>query len=378
MRYSTRPLSELVPFLLSKGREGEFWDFKQEWHEKMPELIKDIICFANTVHDEDCHLIFGISDDLAITGMKKQRKQLAEILDALSNLNYAGDNIPEVSLETVTCEGVDIDVLTIKNTDNTPIYLKKPYGEMLAGCIYARVGDRNTPNKGNAEISVIEKLWKKRFGLLKSPLDYIVDSFDRKLEWIESEENYYNLYRPEYTVERRSEDEQERNQDEFYSYALTNERTSFYMLDIKARGTILKSHQIAVLDSGRLSIPVPKWGFISLDTYHRDVLAYKYYINGDFSDRLLSFMYDPSNSDQRWAFESFAKVVLFYKSDEERRLFEETVAQNPEQVRKLISDSTEYEHITTECKEKTEHYKKKLRTGIVLNTLLSDGRKASL
>ena len=46
---------------IGKGHEGDFWDFKQEWHQDMSELIKDIICFANTAHSENCYLIFGVN-----------------------------------------------------------------------------------------------------------------------------------------------------------------------------------------------------------------------------------------------------------------------------------------------------------------------------
>ena len=40
-------LQELVLSLLEQGKEGEYWDFKQEWHEKIEDLLKDIICFTN-------------------------------------------------------------------------------------------------------------------------------------------------------------------------------------------------------------------------------------------------------------------------------------------------------------------------------------------
>ena len=92
MRYSKLPLDELISFFLKQKREGEFWDFKQEWHEKTEDLLKDIICFANTVHDEDCFIIFGIADDLSITGMAGERKKQADIIDTISNLSFAGDN----------------------------------------------------------------------------------------------------------------------------------------------------------------------------------------------------------------------------------------------------------------------------------------------
>ena len=66
--YSTK---QLVNFFIAQGKEGECWDFKQEWHDNIADLVKDIICFANTTHDENCYLIFGVSNDLQVVGMKK-------------------------------------------------------------------------------------------------------------------------------------------------------------------------------------------------------------------------------------------------------------------------------------------------------------------
>ena len=69
MRYKDMPLEELIKYLLTQHRETDFWDVKQEWHEHVEDLIKDIICFANTVHNEDCYLIIGITDELKIRGI---------------------------------------------------------------------------------------------------------------------------------------------------------------------------------------------------------------------------------------------------------------------------------------------------------------------
>ena len=146
MRYSQLPLEELISFFLSRGKEGDFWDFKLEWHEKIEDLIKDIICFSNTVHDENCYLVFGIADDGSIMGMSSARRKQADILDAISNLNFAGDNLPNISVETIRFDNTELDVLIVYNTNSTPIYLKKTYGKMKQGCIYARVGDRNVSN----------------------------------------------------------------------------------------------------------------------------------------------------------------------------------------------------------------------------------------
>ena len=149
---------------MRKGKEGDYWDFKQEWHEHSGDLVKDIVCFANTVHDKDCYLIFGISDSLEITGMKKERRKQADILDILAKINFAGDIVPQIEVDTVSLDGKEVDILTVFNTDNTPIYLKKPYHQMQSGCVYTRVGDRNTPNNGNADMVQIEYLWKKDLG----------------------------------------------------------------------------------------------------------------------------------------------------------------------------------------------------------------------
>ena len=141
--YSTK---QLVKFFLEQGKEGECWDFKQEWHDDMSNLIKDIICLANTVHDENCYIIFGVSDDLRIVGMQKPRRKQADIIDAISNLHFAGDNYPKISIETIKYNDIELDVLIINDTDKTPIFLKKQYGKIREGCIYLRIGDKNTPD----------------------------------------------------------------------------------------------------------------------------------------------------------------------------------------------------------------------------------------
>ena len=78
---------------------------------------------------------------------------------------------------------------------------------MLEGCIYTRVGDKNTPDNGNALISQIEMLWKKRLGLTKPKLDFIKEHLLKKEEWVQSSDDStykyfdYNIYLPEYTIE---------------------------------------------------------------------------------------------------------------------------------------------------------------------------------
>jgi len=366
-------ITQLIKYFLEQGKEGECWDFKQEWHEDTPALIKDIICFANTVHDENCYIILGVSDDLQITGMKKSRKKQADIIDTISNLHFAGDNYPKISVQTVKYDGKELDVLIIYNTDKTPIYLKKQYGKMRDGCIYMRIGDKNTPDNGNADISDIENLWRKRLGLTKAPLDYIYDRMHNKLEWFEKEGCFYNIFKPEYTIEIIQEDN-DKETDEFYSYAMTNESTSFETLDIKYQQTILDSFQIAVLDSGRLRVPVPKWGFICHDEYHMNKYSYKYYVLQSNRFRVLTFLYDKENNDERIAFDNLKEVVLFYNSDNERLAFEAYIEENPSLVDSQLKNIERYNYIHTDNEQKTAVYRTRLQVGLALNKLLIEWR----
>lgn len=369
--YST---DSLIRFFLEQGKEGDCWDFKQEWHENIADLIKDIICFANTVHDENCYLIFGVADNLDVTGMQKPRKKQADIIDTISNLIFAGDVHPTVEVKTIVFNGVELDVLTIFNVENTPIYLKKQYGQMRPGCIYTRTGDKNTPDNGNADVADIENLWRKRLGLTKPPLEYIYDRLHNKTEWTSSDNGYYNVYRPEYTIEIYPNDDD--LDAEFYAYAMPNSNTSYDELNIKYQTTTLDSYQVVVLDGGRLQIPTPTWGYICHDEYglhHK--YSYKYYVDGSKRYRLLRFLYDPQNSDHRYAFMHLQEVVVFYYSDEERLAFESYIEGRQNLLSDKISEITRFDHINTDSDRKTEVYKKRLQVGVALNVLLEEWRK---
>lgn len=365
---------QLVKFFLGEGKEGECWDFKQEWHDSMASLIKDIICFANTVHDEDCYIIFGVSDDLTITGMTKPRKKQADVIDAISNLLFAGDNYPKIEVETITIDNIQIDVLKIFNITNTPVYLKKRYGEMNPGCIYLRTGDKNTPDNGNADISDIQNLWKKRFGLTKSQLEYIYDRLHNKLEWVENNNVYYNIYHPEYTI--TITDDEKDLQPEFYAYTMINRSTFYEELSIKYQNTVLENYQLVVLDGGRLQIPIPEWGFICRDKYRvNSKYSYKFYVCGDDRYRLFRFLYDGKNSEQRFAFSRLKEVVVFYYSEEERVAFEAYIEENPELLNEKIKDITRFDKLNTENATKTEVYKERLTVGLALNDILVSWRE---
>lgn len=193
-----------ITTLIQSGHEGEYWDFKQEWHKENDRLLHDIFCFANTVHNRDCHLIIDVSDDGKVIGVgEENRIKQAGILDLLANTVFAGDNIPEIRVDTMRLEDKEIDVLTVMNSFNVPYYLKskcKKHNNIKEGYIYSRIGDKNTPTNQNATIQQIEMLWKKRLGLTQPHLDQIVQRLENKIEWEQNENGYYNIYKPEFML----------------------------------------------------------------------------------------------------------------------------------------------------------------------------------
>jgi hypothetical protein len=364
-------LEQLVRYCVANGKENEFWDFKQEWHEEMSDLIKDIVCFSNTVHDKDCYIIFGISDELKIVGMKKPRTKQSDILDAIANLHFAGDIYPKITVDTITINQCEIDVLTVYNEHQVPLYLKKSYGKMKSGCIYSRLGDKNTPDNGNAEFRLIENLWKKRFGLTKPPLLYIYDRLANLSEWEEYENSYYNIYHPEYVLEILDE---ERDLDkEFYVYVMSNSHTSYEILNIKYQSTILDTFQLVVLDGGRLTVPIPTWGCFKVDYNHR--FFYKYYIQNSKEYKVLKFFYNEENLDKRWAMERLMEVVLLFASEEERRAFEKHVMENFTLLQEQLHNSKSFSHVDMGNQEITKTYQERLRLGEILKIWLNDWQK---
>lgn len=372
---TNKELATIVIDLISSGKEGAYWDFKMEWHEKIEDLIKDIVCFTNTVHDKDSYIIFGVNDSQQIVGMKQPRRKQADIIDALSKLQFATVHTPEISVNTVILDGKEIDVLTVYNTEQTPVFLKQNYGKMKAGCIYARVADRNTPDNGNANLELIELLWKKRFGLTKPALSFILDHLSNKHEWNEERQSYYNIYRPEYSLQIREYDDTDRNADEFYGYVQTNESMFFEELAIIANNSTLMTHQLAVLDSGRLTVPIPEWGYIRRDQYYHDSVAYKYYVKDSDTYKLLQFLYDPTNMEQTIALGKHLEVVLLFQCQQEAEDFTVYCEQKTDQIDKYIAEHIADVHIWTDSDQKTKVYKERILTGRCLKQLLNNYRQ---
>jgi len=362
--------------LINTGHEGDYWDFKQEWASSLDDIVKDIICFSNTVHDLNCYIIIGVNDKCEVVGMKEPRRKQADLLDAVSYYHFAGENVPIFSVETIKLNRCDIDIITIYNTLTTPVYLRKNQGKLIRGIIYSRTGDKNTPFDSIANATVVEDLWKKRFGLLKPKLEYLIDSLKEKDHWTRVEDIFHNCYKPEFTIEIKSNDDDSRvDKREFYSYAMANESTDFGMIALKHSSTTLIEIPIVFLDGYRFLTPCPEWGTMRQNgRIHFEHLAYKYFVVNSIRYKLHHFLYDDNSGDQRIARNNLLEVALIFKSEDERIEFEHYVESNYHDIQAEIATSDRYKYLEDSQDKMHKKYVIGLRTGEVLKRQLKQMR----
>lgn len=347
-------------------------------------MLHDILCFANTVHNEDCYIIIGVTDNGEIIGLSEDspnRKNQENILTLLHSTVFAGDLTPSISLETIKITSKEVDVLTIHNSFHVPYYLKfvpKRSNGLQFGYIYSRNGDRNTPITENSSMGQIELLWKKRLGLLNPPLQQIVSRLKNKIEWEQVEDTYYNIYNPDFKLVKEW-DIEDRTHDNrpFYSYNQYNESTSFLTLKILCKETVLKQFEIVILDSGRYSTPAPEWGFIH-DPIHRtqSLFSYRYMLKDSIDFAIQQFLYDEENHEQEAAKGRLDEVVLYFDTKEAQELFHQTIESNPEIVNQYIEDAKLRSYpISSNNKLEVKDVTDKLITGFAFNRFLFDYRR---
>ena len=255
--------------LRALGREGGYWDFKERYHENKAELLLDIICMANNQEDCDAYIIFGIADNMTVTGVENDsnRKDLKFFSQFLRDKPFAV-YVPEIDLQTILLESHEVDVLTIFNTSHTPYYLEETYKqdatELRAGVIYARVNDTNAgkDKKRVTPFSCIEHLWKKRFGIDRPPFDrfkaYLKDSdnWSSFREDIVDSSFQYAYYKPfpEFQIQRLE------STDDSETLRLFYHDCNMFVAPLKLTylTTTLYQTYLYLLDGGSRMMPMPR------------------------------------------------------------------------------------------------------------------------
>lgn len=341
-------LEKEIKTLIETQAEGEYWDFKREWYSDNIDLLHDIICMANSMANRDCYIIIGVEDQsYQIVGVKEQnRKNQQNIINLLHQKpRWAGGYIPEVYVKTIEISECQIDVIIIKQSNNTPFYLTASYpspkGKLSAGAIYTRKGDTNTPKNETADLYDTELLWKRRFGLLYSPSQramYYLEDIDnwefvdqeKSSEGTESYSFFYYKPDPDYTIyiiygkEELSNDDyvppkdvNDKNVAECYFYIFAFCNVSYhtdFSNDLEVvlyyKNIPLFSSSVECIDEGRTKIIPP--------AYWNNA----YYIKNTMKFLFFKFVFNKMGENfSSEAQDMLLRVIPVYKSEEEYRAF---------------------------------------------------------
>lgn len=336
-------LNEATHIINSRIEENEWLDYKQEWHQNKIELVRDILSFANTVHSRDCYLIFGVVDKtIEVIGTREDsnKKNTQQVADLLAHQQLSGDP-PKIKVETFEINGKEVDVLTVFNYLNVPLFLysKRSYQgkEIQPGQVFTRVSDTNTPINETASDSVLEMLFKKRFRLDQTIYEryrYVLEQLD---DWTYVDEESKLLYNfdPNFYIEIKpldSEEEASRIHDgDYYGWLVKsglewNIRNYNVVTAMYGQHKILDFSYLFNFDRGRGLIIAPKLGHLGLNkdcTYH--------YLVKDSPDwKFMSlFIVAWNNSMSEEFYSSYYSTppaldnIVIYESEKEREEVEE-------------------------------------------------------
>lgn len=330
--------------LIALHQEGTHWDFKKEWYSNKADLLHDIICMSNNLSNQDGYIIVGVDEgnNYSINDVSSDvnRRKTQDLVNFLRDKKFAGGIRPTVYVESILVNQKNIDVIVVENNRNTPYYLTESYQGVFANNIYTRIMDTNTPKTASADIDVVEKLWKKRFGIDATTLERALLYLKHPSDWVESEDGksfYKNA--PEFTIEYVSA-EDVRDGYEFYLFNQCDSRPHWYDIKIYYHQTLLHTLGGVALDGGRCFTSTPQWGGLSLSPKSSfwDV-SYKYFIKGSIEYIVHEFYINDNRSDERIARERFLECVLVFESESEQKEFNNYV-----KINYSVYSSADYEH----------------------------------
>ncbi|MBB1281540.1 helix-turn-helix domain-containing protein [Pseudoalteromonas sp. SR41-1] len=260
-------MHEIVSNLISKKCEGLWWDFKQKFHNDLYDLLHDIICLSNVIHEGERYLIFGISDELDVIGLKSEDKTYTQagILDFLRQQPFAENKAPNINLKFIKYQNKDIAILTIENERVKPYFLTKEIklrGRFLrAGTVYSRVKDTNTPKDSCANPRDIEAMWRERFDLDLSASKRFSFILEDTENWNYNGNNgaFYTLD-PDFTIEI-GDTECEGGQ--YWWQNCFFEKPIKYNYMLKFKNTIMHEVPVVHFKNENLCIPFPDIEFVT-------------------------------------------------------------------------------------------------------------------
>lgn len=260
-------MNSIINDLLSKGKEGLWWDFKQKFHNNMVAMVHDILCMANVIHNGNRYIAFGISDSLEVVGLNDSDKKYtqADIINALRGLRFSEDNIPNIQLDFLQFNEAKLAILTIFNEPLKPYYLTKEYSHqgrsIRAGVVYSRTNDANTPLDSCANPIDVRAMWFERFGLnLTAPDRFSILLEDAKCWDYDGISQAFYSNDPDFTIEIGSVEHEGGN---YWWQNLYFENARQFDYHLKYKNKIIKTLPVINYYNEGLTIPFPNIEFIT-------------------------------------------------------------------------------------------------------------------
>jgi hypothetical protein len=288
-------VENLIKQLIDSKKEEVWWDFKREHHKSSLELLHDILCLSNALHPGDRYLIIGVSDDyesLDVKGNNPRRTQ-ADIIDLLKRKHFAENNVPAISMTSVSIDGNEIDVIVIKNERVKPYYLlsdvKKDRKTLRGGVVYTREGDTNTPVDMCANPKDVAMMWRERFGLTLSAEERFIDLLLEFENWRYDgiSKAHYSID-PDYSIEI---EEGGSNQGQYWWQLDYFEKPNNSIYVLKYRDKELYKVPVVRFHSENLCFPFPDIEYIAYpDDQVTDITCYCdlfHYVKGTIEYSLL-------------------------------------------------------------------------------------------
>ena len=362
--------------------EDDHHDFKEKWYttgtnnSEKSEMLKDIFSFTNTVHNDDCFLIFGIEDKThKVVGVENDpnRYNTQQITDWLRKLPIE-PNIPNVKIQTIKLEEHQIDVMIIKNTDNVPVFLSnickgKGYGKhpIFPGQIFTRIKDTNTAIDSTARYNQVKELFKKKLGLnqtIKKRYKKVLNDLKnwKYYEHDDGERGIQYSIDPDYKILFIDKTDSNINAESF-SLSQIRVDISWELAKLEYKNNTIEEISVVNLDGGRFKAVVPEAGPLGLSVANE--LIYRYYLLDSFQFLLENLInnIDESISPDYGSLISFAKSIVVYTNSKQKMQVENYLGQQLDKINK-----------NTEPKQETlEYYNQRLQFDIPKNSVeLSD------
>lgn len=325
--------------LIGLRQEGAYWDFKREWYgeKHKGDLLHDIICMANNLVNRDAYIIIGVDEeqDFSIRDVRddSNRKNTQMMVTFLRDKKFAGDVRPIVQVECCEMETGMIDVIIVRNSTNTPFYLKDKFEKVRPNHIYTRIQDSNTSCDSSADIQNVEYLWKKRFGLILSPLEKMQVYLQHPEDWVSvydkgiSVRKYYR-YAPEFTIEEVYDPDDNRDAYELCFLNQIDTTPSWYDINLFYHQTMLVTMVAVGLDGGRYGTPAPEWGSVPSEKGLQYEPKYYYLEKDSIRYVVHEFYNNGSDYHECLCHNQFIDCVLVFDSKYERKEFHKYVRQH--------------------------------------------------